>query len=264
MLREPQHERKIINEMKSPFVLSPVEGLRSSLFSKLRGKIKERSRGGPTLQLAHTIYQPPGAGPYPTILTLHGRGANAFDLLGLAPYICAGKFLLICPQAPLETPIGPDATGYAWYSTSQGGVPDIEGMLSSQQQLQNFLDDCLERYPIDLSKLVVLGFSQGGVMAYSLALANPERFTALVALSCWLPQELTPRLNLSEAVQSLPTWVQHGTQDPQIEIARARDSVERLRELKVPLTFKEYEMGHEIRPRSLSDLSAWLQENVLG
>ena len=214
------------------------------------------------MQLIHTIYQPPGAGPYPTILTLHGRGANAFDLLGLAPYVCGGKFLLICPQAPLETPIGPDATGYAWYSMSQGGVMDIAGMLSSQQQLQNFLDECLERYAIDLSKLVVLGFSQGGVMAYSLALANPERFTALVALSCWLPQELAPRLNIGAAVQSLPTLIQHGTQDPQIEIDRARDSVARLRELKVPLTFKEYEMGHEIRPRGLMDLSAWLDKNV--
>jgi len=214
------------------------------------------------MQLIHTIYEPPGAGPHPTILTLHGRGANAFDLLGLAPYLCGGKFLLICPQAPMETPIGPDAIGYAWYSMSQGGAPDIQGMLSSLQQLQNFLDACLERYPIDLSKLVVLGFSQGGVMAYSLALANPERFAALAALSTWLPKELAPRLNISAAVQSLPTWVQHGTQDPQIEIARARDSVERLRELKVPLTYKEYEMGHEIRPRSLADLSAWLEETL--
>ena len=214
------------------------------------------------MQLIHTIYEPPGPGPHPTILTLHGRGANAFDLLGLAPYICGGNFLLICPQAPMETPIGPDAVGYAWYSMSQGGLPDIEGMLSSQRQLQNFLDECLERYAIDLSKLVVLGFSQGGVMAYSLALANPERFAALAALSCWLPRELTPRLNIGEAVQSLPTWVQHGIQDPQIEIDRARDSVMRLRELKVPLTFTEYQMGHEIRPRSLMDLSAWLDKNV--
>jgi phospholipase/carboxylesterase len=215
------------------------------------------------LQLIHTIYEPPGPGPHPTILTLHGRGANCFDLLSLAPYLYGGKFLLICPQAPMETPIGPDAVGYAWYSMSQGGLPDIEGMLSSQQQLQNFLDDCLERYPIDLSKLAVLGFSQGGVMAYSLALANPERFAALAALSTWLPKELASQLNISAAVQSLPTWVQHGTQDPQIEIARARDSVERLRELKVPLTFKEYEMGHEIRPRSLTDLSAWLEKTIM-
>ena len=215
------------------------------------------------MQLVHTIYQPPGPGPHPTILTLHGRGANAFDLLGLAPYLCGGKFLMICPQAPLETPIGPDAVGYAWYSMSLGGPPDVQGMLSSQRRLQTFLDECLKQYPIDAKKLVVLGFSQGGVMAYSLALPNPERFSALAVLSSWLPKELVAQLNVSDAVQSLPTLVHHGTQDPTIEVARARESVERLRQLKLPLTFREYEMGHEIRPRSLVDLSAWLQEKVL-
>ena len=99
-------------------------------------------------------------------------------------------------------------------------------------------------------------------MAYSLALTNPERFAGLAALSTWLPRELTPRLTISDAVQSLPTLIQHGTQDPQIEVDRARDSVARLRDLKVPLTFKEYEMGHEIRPKGLYDLSVWLEENV--
>ena len=63
-------------------------------------------------------------------------------------------------------------------------------MLSSQKKLQNFLDECLKPYPIDAKKLVVLGFSQGGVMAYSLALPNPERFAALAVLSSWLPKEL--------------------------------------------------------------------------
>lgn len=214
------------------------------------------------MNLIHTIYQPPGAGPHPTILTLHGRGANAFDLLGLAPYLCAGNLLIICPQAPLETPIGPEAVGYAWYGASQGGVPDTDGMLASQKALQLFLEDCLKRYPIDAKRLAVLGFSQGGVMAYSLALTDPERFAGLAALSTWLPRELVPRLTISGAIESLPTLIQHGTQDPQIEVDRARDSVARLRELKVPLTFKEYEMGHEIRPRGLYDLSAWLEENV--
>jgi phospholipase/carboxylesterase len=121
----------------------------------------------------------------------------------------------------------------------------------------------MKRYPIDPKNLALLGFSQGGVMAYSLALATPVRFAALAALSTWLPQELLSRLNASDdALQSLPTLVQHGTQDPMIEVARARSSVEMLRQLRLPLTFREYEMGHEIRPRSLSDLSAWLEENV--
>jgi phospholipase/carboxylesterase len=214
------------------------------------------------MNLVHTIYQPPGEGPHPTILTLHGRGANAFDLLGLAPYLCQGRFLMICPQAPLETPIGPEAMGYAWYSMSSGGPPDVEGMLSSQNQLQAFLGECLERYPIDAKQLVVLGFSQGGVMAYSLALAQPQQFAGLAVLSSWLPEDLIAKISVSQAVQSLPTLVHHGIQDPLIEVARARNSVEQLRQLKLPLTYQEYEMGHEIRPQSLADLSAWLEKNV--
>jgi phospholipase/carboxylesterase len=215
------------------------------------------------LQLAHTIYEPNGDGPFPTILTLHGRGANAFDLLGLAPHICGGKFLLICPQGPLETPIAPDTMGYSWYPMSLGGPPDVTAILASRQKLANFLDECLRRYPIDVKKLVVLGFSQGGVMAYSLALPNPKRFAALVALSTWLPEELAAQLSITEAVKSLPTLVQHGTQDPMIEIARAREAGEKLRRLRLPLTYREYDMGHEIRPRGLLDLSAWLEEHVM-
>src|SRR5207249_5804452 len=189
-----------------------------------------------------------------TILTLHGRGASAFDLLGLGPHICSGKFRLICLQGPLETPIGLGAFGYAWYPMSMGGPPDIAAMLSSKKKLEEFLDECLKRYPIDTKKLVVLGFSQGGVMAYSLALSNPERFAGLAVLSSWLPKELIPELSIREAVQSLPTLVQHGSQDQMIEVQRARDSVEQLRALRIPLTYREYDMGHEITPRGLTDL----------
>jgi phospholipase/carboxylesterase len=215
------------------------------------------------MELIHALYEPAGKGPHPTILTLHGRGANALDLLGLAPYLGAGRFLVICPQGPLETPIGAEATGYAWYRMSKGGSPDVEEILTSRQKLQQFLDGCLERYPIDAQKLAVLGFSQGGVMAYSLALTNPERFAALVALSSWLPPELLGKLSLGDSARSLPTLIQHGTEDSMIEVERARRSAEMLRQTRIPVTYREYQMGHEIRPKSLSDLSAWLEEKVL-
>ena len=215
------------------------------------------------MQLIHTIYEPAGAGPHPAILTLHGRGANAFDLLGLAPYLCGGKFMMICPQGTLETPIGPDAVGYAWYPMSMGGPPDLQAMLSVREKLETFLDECLKQYPIDVKKLVILGFSQGGVMAYTLALSKPERFAALAALSSWLPVEAFQQVPALETIQSLPTLVHHGSQDPMIEVSRARNSVEKLRDWRVPVTYREYDMGHEITPRSLSDLSAWLEEKVL-
>src|SRR5678816_4151235 len=161
------------------------------------------------MELIHTLYQPSGQGPFPTLLTIHGRGANAFDLLGLAPHLCGGRFMVICPQAPLETPIGPESVGYAWYPMSMGGPPDVDAILASRQRLEVLVDECAQSYPIDPQKFAILGFSQGGVIAYSLALAKPNRFTALAVLSSWLPKELLARIEISIAVQSLPTSVQH-------------------------------------------------------
>jgi phospholipase/carboxylesterase len=215
------------------------------------------------MDLIHTTYVPSGPEPHAAILTLHGRGANAMDLLGLAPHLCGGKLLMICPQAPLETPIGPGVTGYAWYSLSGGGPPDVDAMLSSRQSIDEFMTKCVECYPIDRKKFALLGFSQGGVMAYSLALTQPERFAAVTILSSWLPKELVARLNVSDKVRSLPMFIQHGTRDPTIPVERAQDSVQRLYPLNPTATFREYEMGHEITPRSLSELTAWLEEKLV-
>ena len=226
------------------------------------------------MHLIHTIFEPRGDGPHPTILALHGRGANALDLLGLAPYLCGGQFFVLCPQAPVQIPLGPSGpVGYAWYP-STGSAPDMTAVQAAHEALQTFLDAALARYPCDPRQLVVLGFSQGGVMAYSLGLHQPGRFAALVALSTWLPpalldrapnaaaQQLAPLCG-RRAVRPFPIMIQHGARDELIEVGRARQSVEALRPLHLAVTYREYDMGHEISPRSLADLSAWLQEKVL-
>lgn len=215
------------------------------------------------MELLHTIYEPAGEGPHPTILTLHGRGANAIDLLGLAPHLADGRFLVICPQGPVQTPIGPGMVGYGWYPSEPGQPPDMNAILAARQQLRDFLQAAETRYNIDRNKLLVLGFSQGGVMAYTMALSEPKRFAALIALSTWLPAEMLEQVADRTALQQLPTLIQHGSRDEMIEADRARKSVELLREQRVPLTYREYEMGHEINSQSLTDLVQWLQDKVL-
>ena len=213
------------------------------------------------MDLIHTLYEPSGAGPHPTILTLHGWGANALDLLGLAPYLCGGRFLVICPQGPVQTPIAPNAVGYGWFPSSRGGPPDIPAILSAREQLQEFLEQLPNRYPIDPAKLLLLGFSQGGVMAYTLALSEPSRFAALVTLSTWLPPELQTHLP-GMTTAALPTLIQHGTNDELVSVDRARKTVETLRAQRLQLTYREYDMGHEINATSLFDLSHWLQDHI--
>lgn len=215
------------------------------------------------MELAHTLYEPAGDGPHPTILALHGWGASAFDLVGLAPYLGGGQFQVICPQGPLEVPLGATgAVGYGWFPLS-AVQPAIEGPIEeAAAHLERFLDAALDRYSVDPRKLVLLGFSQGGVLAYRLALAAPRRFAGLAALSSWLPPQLVATLASVDGRDELPTLVQHGSADEIIAVARAQQSVETLRTLRVPVLYREYEMGHEINAESLTDLTQWLEDKV--
>lgn len=218
---------------------------------------------GDLVDLVHTLYEPAGPGPHPTIVALHGWGASAFDLMGLAPYLGGGAFQVICPQGPLEVPLGVEgAVGYGWFPLSAVN-PAIEGPIEEAAgRLERFLDAAVARYAVDPRKLVLLGFSQGGVLAYRLALASPRRFAGLAALSSWLPPQMIAALPEVDGREELPTFVQHGTGDEIIAVARAQQSFEALRAMRVPVTYREYEMGHEINAESLTDLTRWLEDKV--
>ena len=216
------------------------------------------------MKLVHTAFEPDGEGPFPAIIAFHGWGASALDLLGLAPYVGEGRFLMLCPQGPMEVPLGGGPVGYGWYPISMGGARPVDSDVEPAVVAASaFVDEAVARYPIDARKLVLLGFSQGGVMAYNLALRQPRRFAALVAMSTWFPPELANKIADPEGLQQLPTLIQHGSADPAIEVGRARQSVEILRSLKVPLAYREYDCGHEINAQGLRDLSNFLMEKVV-
>jgi phospholipase/carboxylesterase len=214
------------------------------------------------MDLTHAAFEPHGGGPHPAILAMHGWGSNALDLLGLAPYIAGGRFLTIAPQGPVAVDIGA-INGYGWYQLRIGAPPDLEAMANASDRLIRFIDAALARYPINNRKLVAMGFSQGGVMAYNLAIRHPERFAAVVALSTWFPEELASCAGNREALAQLPTLVQHGRADEMIEVSKARSSIEHLRTFKMPLTYREYDCAHEITVDAIRDISTFLSEKVL-
>jgi phospholipase/carboxylesterase len=213
------------------------------------------------MNLLHTVYEPDGNGPHPTIVALHGWGANAMDLLGLAPYLADGQFLVLCPQGRVVVPLGP-TDGYGWFPLTAGGSPDVAAVTAGIEDARQFVEAAAQRYPVDRQKLVILGFSQGGVIAYSLALSHPEQYAGFVALSSWLPSALAAGLP-SGRHERLGALVHHGSRDELIPVERGRESVEILRRLNVPVTYREFDMGHEINAASLTDLSNWLQAKIL-
>ncbi len=207
------------------------------------------------MKFLHAAFQPEGEGPFPTVIALHGHGAHALDLIGLSQHLPQG-LLWLCQQA--ENTIEEAFYGFTWFHFGRDDPKrddEIEGVLD---ELREFFDQAAERYPIDRDRTVLLGFSQGGMLAYRLALSEPQRFAGLAALSTTLSAESTETLAPSDGLKRLPVIVQHGTQDPMIAVDRARESRERLESLGVDLEYREYEMAHQIGAESSHDLSVWL------
>jgi phospholipase/carboxylesterase len=212
------------------------------------------------MELMHTAHVPAGKGPFPTIVALHGFGATAHDLLGLAPLVEQGEVLFLCPQGPMLIEPAPGQRAYGWFPLSGAGEIEPAALVGARGVLEGFLDDATDRYPIDSDRVVLMGFSQGGVMAYDLALGRPERYKALIALSSWLPDAIVAGLQENEDRASLLTLLIHGTQDPMISIDNAQDARAKLQNLGIEAAWGEYEMGHEINQAVLRDLVGWLAQ----
>jgi phospholipase/carboxylesterase len=216
------------------------------------------------MKLLHTAYVPEGEGPFPTIVAIHGWGANAMDLLGLAPILHGGEALVLSPQGPLALadPQSRTVIGFGWFPLTANRPPDPLEFAKAVGVFEEWLDQALARYPADRDHVVLLGFSQGGVIAYDLFLRHPERFAGLAALSSWLPPEVAERAGSADALKGRPVLLLHGSSDPMIAVDRARESRDRLLPLGLNVTYREFEMGHEITPDALRALLEWFEDKA--
>ena len=197
------------------------------------------------------------------MIALHGHGAHCQDLAPLAPMLAQGMLQVICPQAefPLEGAPYSYAPMFTWMQRGPDDRP-LDGELERVAgALSTFIDKACKRYHADNERLALMGFSQGGFLAYRLALSEPHRWQGAAMLSTWLSDEASDDVHADAA--DLPLLVQHGTNDPLVGIDRGRNSRDRLQAMRMNLDYREYPMQHEIGRQSMHDLSAWLSERLL-
>jgi phospholipase/carboxylesterase len=215
-----------------------------------------------TFSLFHQTAPPKSGldGKPPLLLLLHGYGANEDDLFSLAPYLDE-RFMIVSARAPVVL----QPMSYAWFNlgfTPQGVIVNPEEVESSRRAIHKFIGEIVEAYNCDPGAVYLMGFSQGAMMSLAVALTYPGSAAGVVAMSGrMLPQTLS-LIPDKDALIGLPIFVSHGTRDTLLPINQGRDARAKLSELPVELTYREYDMGHEISYDSLEDITRWLKEQL--
>ncbi len=210
--------------------------------------------------LEHLISWPRTAAepPHPCIVLLHGRGSNEQDLFGLVPEL-PRRPAVVSLRAPLAFPWG----GFAWYELSdQSAKPDQRTLDGSLAQLTSFVGELPAKYDVDPTRVYVLGFSQGALMANCLLLTQPSKVAAAAILSGYLPLQNSLDVNRA-GLTGKRVFQAHGSDDDVLPITLGRQGRVHLEGLGVDVEWHEYQMAHQVIEDELRDLRAWFKRQEL-
>ena len=196
------------------------------------------------------------------VIFLHGLGADGHDFEPIVPELGVDDLHLrfVFPHAP-ERPItiNEGEPLRAWYDfvphSEHAGSGDIKASaLSIKALLQAQIDT-----GIPPERIILAGFSQGGVMALEVGLRYEQRIAGIIALSTYLHDAATTERERADANLALPIFMGHGTADPMIPIMRAATSRENLIRLAYDIEWHDYPMGHQVCVEEIEDVARFIR-----
>jgi phospholipase/carboxylesterase len=209
------------------------------------------------LSLSYELRAPGGAvdaDPLPLVFVLHGRGADARDLADLAPMMGSG-YRFVFPNAPEPFEPAPGFQfGYTWFD---GWPAEPSSIKKSRNLLMKFTDEILERYATPPGKVILSGFSQGGLMSLDVGFRIREKLAGIVVMSGGLYEEDAPAFS-----PGLPVLMVHGTDDDMIPVLAARRARRILESHGVDLEYHEFPMGHFVTPESIAVVADFLRRQL--
>lgn len=202
--------------------------------------------------------------PDAAVIWMHGLGADGNDFVPIVgelelPEDCGIRFIF--PHAPTRpVTINGGAVMRAWYDvvgTDLTNRGDERGIRDSQMHIERLIAREKVR-GIAASKLVLAGFSQGGVIALQAGLRHPERLAGIMALSTYLAMPQLLAAEAHAANRDVPIFMAHGTGDPMIRLDWAEASRRALQAHGYTLEWHTYPMQHAVCIEEVRDIGAWL------
>lgn len=200
------------------------------------------------------------------VIWLHGLGDSGNGFAPIVPQLglpsdMAVRFVF--PHAPvIPVTINNGMEMRAWYdikTLSFEDRADMAGVERSAAQVEQLVNREIAN-GIAPERVVLAGFSQGGVIAYYVSLRQQQKLAGVLTLSTYMCDADQSRKDWQDSNKDTPFFASHGAYDEMVPMALGKAAYLNLKEAGFNVRFEQYPMQHNVHGQQLQDISAWLQD----
>jgi phospholipase/carboxylesterase len=179
------------------------------------------------------------------LILLHGRGADADNILPLADAFCDDSFYIVAPQA----------TNNEWYpftflSPEERNEP---WLTSAVTMIKRLIDGIAVQIPSN--RIYIMGFSQGACLALEVAAQYAIKYAGIAAFSGGLIGEKIRPEKYQGNFDGTKVFIGNSDNDPHIPVLRCEESRDLMKKLGAEVTLNIYPgMSHTITPKEIEDV----------
>jgi predicted esterase len=181
--------------------------------------------------------------PCPVVIGLHGFGTSPVDFAkSLGSAVLEAGYVFCCPYGPY---IG-GTTAFGW-----GDCKD------AQKRILESVQYLADEYNIDDKRVILLGFSEGGGIAFCVGFKHPEIFAGIISVAGFYDEDLNEHFQ-DESLKNMPTYMMIGENDYGAESNRVAEQLMKANGLIAKLVVYEG-MGHAFPPNGVDEVKQALQ-----
>ena len=214
--------------------------------------------------MLETVEQQTRPKPAWSVLWLHGLGADGHDFAPIVPELVRPDWpglRFVFPHAPVRpVTINNGVPMRAWYDIRNLSIDqraDEEGLRASMAEVDALIARERDR-GVPASRLLLVGFSQGGALALASGLRRESAVAGIACLSGYLPLADRTAAERTPAGRATPVFLGHGRQDPVVALGLGTRTRAALEGWKVPVTWRDYPMPHSVCAEEIGDLGDWM------
>lgn len=210
----------------------------------------------------------PAAQADAAVVWLHGLGDSGDGFAPIVPELRLPKssgIRFLFPHAPVRPiTINGGMQMRGWYDIKTWDLndrADETGVRESAAAVTALLDKLIEQ-GIPANRILLAGFSQGGVIALHLLPRLPYKLAGVMALSTYMAVPGKLKEEMTAANKSTAVLVNHGTHDEVVPYSAGQAAFNALKFAGFNVNWAEYRMGHSVCPQQIADISRFIQQQL--